>query len=107
MEAKNAQAAAGSVNSALSMGYQPGAPPAPIAGMMSGLGAQAALSFAAGGLMPSLGLGIATQPATRVLVLANMVSAEELLNDQEYEEIMEDVRDEVAKYGSVSSSKVP
>ncbi|KAB0393087.1 hypothetical protein E2I00_013969, partial [Balaenoptera physalus] len=36
---------------------------------------------------------------TEVLCLMNMVLPEELLDDEEYEEIVEDVRDECSKYG--------
>ena len=38
-------------------------------------------------------------PATEILVLMNMVSEEELRDDEEYEEILEDIRDECSKYG--------
>ena len=38
-------------------------------------------------------------PATEVLVLMNMVSNEELTDDEEYEEILEDVKEECTKYG--------
>lgn len=37
----------------------------------------------------------------------NMVSPEELLDDEEYEEIVEDVRDECSKYGQVKSIEIP
>lgn len=108
-EAKTAQAAAGSVNSALSMGINP-ATGMPAAGLtaMSGLGAQAALSFAVGGLnaFPGMMPQVA-EVSTRVLVLENMVTEEELRSDQEYEEILEDVRGEVSKYGTVQSLVIP
>ena len=38
-------------------------------------------------------------PATEILVLMNMVTEEELRDDEEYEEILEDIRDECSKYG--------
>ncbi|XP_060777644.1 U2 small nuclear RNA auxiliary factor 2a isoform X2 [Neoarius graeffei] len=44
---------------------------------------------------------------TEVLCLMNMVSPEELLDDEEYEEIVEDVRDECSKYGQVKSIEIP
>ncbi|KAM9238103.1 splicing factor U2AF 65 kDa subunit-like [Dugong dugon] len=44
---------------------------------------------------------------TEVLCLMNMVLPEELLDDEEYEEIVEDVRDECSKYGRVKSMEVP
>ncbi|EPQ14987.1 Splicing factor U2AF 65 kDa subunit [Myotis brandtii] len=44
---------------------------------------------------------------TKVLCLLNTVLPEELLDDGEYEEIVEDVRDECSKYGLVKSIEVP
>ncbi|XP_066065110.1 splicing factor U2AF 65 kDa subunit, partial [Chamaea fasciata] len=44
---------------------------------------------------------------TEVLCLLNMVLPEELLDDEEYEEIVEDVRDECGKYGTVKSIEIP
>ena len=39
-------------------------------------------------------------PATEILVLMNMVTEDELKDDEEYEEILEDIRDECSKYGN-------
>lgn len=44
---------------------------------------------------------------TEVLCLMNMVAPEELIDDEEYEEIVEDVRDECGKYGQVKSIEIP
>ncbi|KUI66151.1 hypothetical protein VM1G_01886 [Cytospora mali] len=44
---------------------------------------------------------------TRVLQLLNMVTPEELMDNEDYEEICEDVRDECQKYGQISELKVP
>ncbi|KAM9434955.1 U2 small nuclear RNA auxiliary factor 2b isoform 1-T1 [Clarias gariepinus] len=44
---------------------------------------------------------------TEVLCLMNMVAPEELIDDDEYEEIIEDVRDECSKYGQVKSIEIP
>ncbi|KAM8843822.1 splicing factor U2AF 65 kDa subunit-like [Spinachia spinachia] len=44
---------------------------------------------------------------TQVLCLLNMVMAEELVDDEDYEEILEDVREECCKYGSVRSIEIP
>lgn len=44
---------------------------------------------------------------TRVLQMLNMVTPEELINDAEYEEIIEDIKDECGKYGSILDVKVP
>lgn len=46
-------------------------------------------------------------PPTEVLCLLNMVTEAELLDDDEYEDIMEDVREECSKYGSVRSVEIP
>lgn len=44
---------------------------------------------------------------SNVLVLYNMVTAEELNDDAEYHEICDDVRDECSKFGSVVDLKIP
>ncbi|POS88452.1 hypothetical protein EPUL_000145 [Erysiphe pulchra] len=43
----------------------------------------------------------------RVLQLLNMVTPEELIDNQDYEEICEDVKEECEKYGKVLDMKVP
>ncbi|CAF1486188.1 unnamed protein product [Adineta steineri] len=45
--------------------------------------------------------------STEVLCLLNMVTEEELRDDEEFEDIMEDVREECSKYGSVKSLEIP
>lgn len=40
-------------------------------------------------------------PVTEVICLLNMVTEEELKEDEEYDDILEDVRDECNKLGSV------
>ncbi|CCD62278.1 Splicing factor U2AF 65 kDa subunit [Caenorhabditis elegans] len=45
--------------------------------------------------------------ATEILCLMNMVTEDELKADDEYEEILEDVRDECSKYGIVRSLEIP
>lgn len=42
--------------------------------------------------------------ATKVVSLTQVVSADELKDDEEYEDIMEDMRGEGGKYGKVSCS---
>ncbi|XP_060946442.1 splicing factor U2AF 65 kDa subunit-like isoform X1 [Limanda limanda] len=44
---------------------------------------------------------------TEVLCLLNMVMPEELVEDEDYEEILEDIREECCKYGSVRSIEIP
>ena len=45
--------------------------------------------------------------ATNVLLLKQMVTVKELEDDEEYTEIVEDVRDEATKYGTVKSITIP
>ena len=42
-----------------------------------------------------------------VVMLSNMVSIKELKDDEEYEELLEDVKDECSKYGQVKSVVAP
>ncbi|RKP09828.1 hypothetical protein THASP1DRAFT_34303 [Thamnocephalis sphaerospora] len=44
---------------------------------------------------------------TTVVQLLNMVTPEELTDDQEYEEIMEDVREECERFGEVDEVRIP
>ncbi|SCV74598.1 BQ2448_7627 [Microbotryum intermedium] len=44
---------------------------------------------------------------TKALQILNMVAPDELTNDQDYTEILEDVRDECAKFGTVHQVKIP
>ncbi|OAL44106.1 hypothetical protein IQ07DRAFT_592550 [Pyrenochaeta sp. DS3sAY3a] len=44
---------------------------------------------------------------SRVICLLNMVTSDELINDEEYEEIKEDIRDECNKYGPIIDIKIP
>ncbi|XP_017053716.1 splicing factor U2AF 50 kDa subunit [Drosophila ficusphila] len=48
-----------------------------------------------------------TCSATEVLCLLNMVLPEELLDDEEYEDILSDIKQECTKYGEVRSIKIP
>lgn len=44
---------------------------------------------------------------TRILELRNMVEPEELVDDEEYEDIVEDIREESSKYGQVLEVRIP
>ncbi|KAH8737451.1 hypothetical protein BGZ61DRAFT_408106 [Ilyonectria robusta] len=44
---------------------------------------------------------------SRVLQLLNMVTAEELMDNDDYEEICEDVREECSKFGTIADLKIP
>ncbi|KAI8806416.1 splicing factor U2AF 65 kDa subunit-like protein [Cladochytrium replicatum] len=46
------------------------------------------------------------EPST-VLLLLNMVTVEELANDDDYQDILEDVRDECSRYGTIRSVTIP
>ncbi|KAL1284461.1 Splicing factor U2AFsubunit [Trichinella pseudospiralis] len=49
----------------------------------------------------------AATPATEILCLMNMVVAEELIDNEEYDDIVEDIKEECCKYGSVKSVEIP
>jgi splicing factor U2AF subunit len=64
-----------------------------------------------GGGQP-LGLALpvaAAGPAepTRAMMMLNMVTPDELLDDVEYGEILEDIRDELAKFGTLLDVRIP
>jgi len=44
---------------------------------------------------------------TEVLCLLNMVTPDELQDEEEYEDIVEDIREECSKYGAVKSIEIP
>ncbi|CAH1711456.1 splicing factor U2AF 50 kDa subunit-like [Aphis gossypii] len=46
-------------------------------------------------------------PPTEVLCLLNMVTPDELKDEEEYEDILEDIREECSKYGVVRSLEIP
>lgn len=49
----------------------------------------------------------ASSQATRVLQMLNMVAVEELIGDEDYLEILEDIKEECSKYGKVEEVKIP
>lgn len=44
---------------------------------------------------------------TKVLQILNMVAPEELVGDEDYKEIMEDIKEECEKFGKVEEVKIP
>ena len=46
-------------------------------------------------------------PITEVLCLMNMVTEDELVSDEDYEDILDDIREECSKYGAVRSIEIP
>lgn len=57
--------------------------------------------------VPGLQVTQGPGPATEILCLMNMVVPEELMDEEEYEDILEDIREECTKYGSVKSVEIP
>ncbi len=62
----------------------------------------AAMQLLAGGLP-----GAPPAPTSPVLVLDNVVSEQELADDEEYADIEEDMREECGKYGAVVTLRIP
>jgi splicing factor U2AF subunit len=67
------------------------------------IGQQAPVQIQVPGLTMVGGAG----PATEVLCLLNMVTPEELRDEEEYEDILEDIKEECNKYGVVRSVEIP
>lgn len=57
--------------------------------------------------VPGLSMMGTSGPATEVLCLLNMVTPDELRDEDEYEDILEDIREECNKYGVVRSCEIP
>lgn len=59
--------------------------------------------------VPGLNMTVATNESmpTRVVCLINVVTLEELKDDEDYEDIVDDMNEECGKYGRVSSIEVP
>eukprot|EP01018_Ginkgo_biloba_P026379 Gb_16437 [translate_table: standard] len=57
-------------------------------------------------LMPGLLAGAAENP-TKVVCLTQVVNVDELLDDQEYEDIYEDMKEECGKYGVITTLAMP
>ncbi|GMR33456.1 hypothetical protein PMAYCL1PPCAC_03651, partial [Pristionchus mayeri] len=55
----------------------------------------------------SIGISQGSGPVTEVLCLMNMVTEEELKNDEDYDDIVEDIKEECSKYGVVRSLEIP
>lgn len=58
--------------------------------------------------VPGLNIADASKVhVTEVLCLLNMVTEDELVDDEEYEDILEDIKEECGKYGGVRSIEIP
>lgn len=65
------------------------------------------MALQAGGVnLPTLGVAPAETP-TKVLCLNQAISADDLKDDEEYEEILDDMRDECGKFGSLVKIIIP
>ncbi|EJF64234.1 hypothetical protein DICSQDRAFT_144911 [Dichomitus squalens LYAD-421 SS1] len=56
---------------------------------------------------PILPVGDLSESQDRILLMLNMVVPEELQDDQEYADILEDVKEECGKYGEVEDLRIP
>merc|ERR1719210_3254174 len=59
------------------------------------------------GAKNSAAMNVAPVQPTEVLCLLNMVTPDELQDEEEYEDILEDIREECGKYGAVRSVEIP
>lgn len=57
--------------------------------------------------VPGMSMVGTSGPATEVLCLLNMVTPDELKDEEEYEDILEDIKEECNKYGVVRSIEIP
>uniref|UniRef100_A0A1A9W317 Splicing factor U2AF subunit n=1 Tax=Glossina brevipalpis TaxID=37001 RepID=A0A1A9W317_9MUSC len=57
--------------------------------------------------VPGLSMVGISGPPTEVLCLLNMVTPDELRDEEEYEDILEDIKEECNKYGVVRSVEIP
>jgi hypothetical protein len=94
-------------------GGAPPPPPAPAAAQPSSAfpAGSSALDIANAVLSAAFGSGSAPPPApskpTRILVLLNMVTDEDLATDEEYQGLTDEVREECAKFGRLLGMKIP
>ncbi|KAI0051042.1 RNA-binding domain-containing protein [Auriscalpium vulgare] len=56
---------------------------------------------------PIMPAGDVSGSDARILLMLNMVTTDDLVEDQEYAELLEDVREEVANYGTVEDVRIP
>lgn len=58
-------------------------------------------------LVPNILQSTGDAPSSRVMLLLNMVTPEELYVDADYNDIVEDINDECGKYGEVEGVRIP
>lgn len=107
------------VSSVPAMNTEGAPPPPPQVGSVATLPpGMSALDIANAALDAAFGPGATTAPAskvppppprtpTRILVLLNMVANEDLESDEEYSGLMEEVEEEVRKFGKLLSIQIP
>lgn len=82
----------------------PLAPPVPAQPLPPGA---SALDIANAALEAAMGRGLTTPTRTRILVLLNMVTDEDIATDEEYQGLQEEVQEECAKFGKLLGMKIP
>ncbi|KAK6932547.1 RNA recognition motif domain [Dillenia turbinata] len=66
------------------------------------------MALQAGGInLPGLSPMTAPEAPTKVLCLTKVITSEELMDDEEYDEILDDMREEGAKYGTLVNVVIP
>jgi splicing factor U2AF subunit len=80
--------------------------PTPVSSLPAGA---SAIDIANAALDAAMGkvASLATNHPTKILVLFNMVSHEDLATDDEYQGLLEEVGDECAKFGKLVGMKIP
>ena len=56
---------------------------------------------------PIMPAGDVSDNEARILLMLNMVTPEDLVDDEEYAEILDDIRTEVSSYGAVEDMRIP
>jgi len=56
---------------------------------------------------PMMPMDSSANPDARILLMLNMVTADDLVEDSEYDEILQDIREECGTFGDVEDLKVP
>jgi len=64
-------------------------------------------NYSSAATIAGIDLSKGSGPATEVLCLMNMISEDELKDEEVYEDILEDIREECCKYGNVRSLEIP
>lgn len=56
---------------------------------------------------PIMPAGDVSESDARVLLMLNMITPDDLIDDEEYAEIVDDIRSEVSRYGAVEDVRIP